>query len=89
MISVEAFSTASAVIYSPYFAIEASMIQEDNYMNIPNDPIILLSFINTKLRDEFSDLDELCGSMCISRDEIERKLESVGYKYDKETNSFR
>ncbi len=58
-------------------------------MNIPNDPIILLSFINTKLRDEFSDLDELCGSLCVSRDEIERKLEFVGYKYDKETNSFR
>lgn len=58
-------------------------------MNIPNDPIILLSFINTKLRDEFSDLDELCGSLCVSRDEIESRLESVGYKYDKETNSFR
>ncbi len=58
-------------------------------MNIPNDPIILLSFVNTKLRDEFSDLDELCGSLCVSRDEIESKLESVGYKYDKETNSFK
>lgn len=58
-------------------------------MNIPNNPIILLSFVNTKLRDEFSDLDELCGSLCVSRDEIESKLESVGYKYDKETNSFK
>lgn len=58
-------------------------------MNIPNDPIILLSFVNTKLRDEFSDLDELCGSLCVSRDEIESKLESVGYKYDKETNNFK
>lgn len=58
-------------------------------MNIPNDPIILLSFVNTKMRDEFSDLDELCGSLCVSRDEIESKLESVGYKYDKETNSFK
>lgn len=58
-------------------------------MNIPNDPIILLSFVNTKLRDEFSDLDELCGSLCVSRDEIESKLESVGYKYDRETNSFK
>ncbi len=58
-------------------------------MNIPNDPIILLSFVNTKLRDGFSNLDELCGSLCVSRDEIESKLESVGYKYDKETNSFK
>ena len=26
---------------------------------IPNDPVMLLSFVNMKLRDEFSDLDEL------------------------------
>lgn len=58
-------------------------------MNIPNDPAILLSYINTKLRDEFSDLDELCGSLCISRDELERKLSLIGYVYDSKTNSFR
>ncbi len=58
-------------------------------MNIPNDPAILLSYINTKLRDEFPNLDELCRSLCISRDEIERKLALIGYVYNENTNSFR
>lgn len=58
-------------------------------MNIPNDPVILLSYINTKLRDEFSTLDELCGSLCISREELERKLSLIGYTYNEETNSFK
>lgn len=58
-------------------------------MNIPNDPVILLSYINTKLRDEFTNLDELCRSLCISRDEIERKLALIGYVYNENTNSFR
>lgn len=58
-------------------------------MNMPNDPVILLSFINTKLRDEYSDIDELCGSMCISRDELEKKLAAIGYSYCCEQNQFK
>lgn len=58
-------------------------------MNIPNDPAILLSYINTKLRDEFSSLDELCGSLCISKEELEKKLSVIGYVYDENTNSFK
>ncbi|MCM1133520.1 MAG: DUF4250 domain-containing protein [Ruminococcus flavefaciens] len=58
-------------------------------MNIPNDPAILLSYINTKLRDEFPNLDELCRSLCISRDDLERKLALIGYTYSEETNSFK
>lgn len=58
-------------------------------MNIPNDPIILLSFINTKLRDEYSSLDELCKGLCISKEELEKKLLSVGYVYSEITNNFK
>lgn len=58
-------------------------------MNIPNDPIILLSYINTKLRDDYSTLDELCAALCISKTELESKLAAVGYVYSEETNSFR
>ncbi|MBO5104112.1 MAG: DUF4250 domain-containing protein, partial [Ruminococcus sp.] len=36
-------------------------------MNIPSDPAILLSYINTMLRDEYNSLDELCKSLCISQ----------------------
>ncbi|MBR6241934.1 MAG: DUF4250 domain-containing protein [Ruminococcus sp.] len=57
-------------------------------MTLPNDPAILLSYINTKLRDDYPDLDELCASMCVSRDTIETKLSSLGYAYDKEKNRF-
>lgn len=58
-------------------------------MLIPNDPAILLSFINTKLRDSYPDLDELCSSLCIQREELESKLATIGYSYDKEKNRFK
>ena len=53
-------------------------------MNVPNDPAILLSFVNTKLRDEFPSLDELSKALCISADDIESKLAGIGYFYNKE-----
>lgn len=55
---------------------------------LPSDPIMCLSVVNTKLRDFYSDLDELCEEFDISRSEIEEKLKMVGYKYDKEKNQF-
>lgn len=58
-------------------------------MMIPSDPIMLLSYINTQLRDNYPSLSDLCMSLNADREEIERKLESVGYKYDDQTNSFR
>ena len=58
-------------------------------MNIPNDPIILLSYINTLLRDEYPDFDELCSSLCIERTDVENKLNGVGFYYDAATNSFK
>ena len=57
-------------------------------MNIPNDPAMLLSFINLKLRDYYKDLDELCDDLEVSRDEIVSKLASIDYEYDMESNSF-
>ncbi|MDE5619395.1 MAG: DUF4250 domain-containing protein [Ruminococcus sp.] len=57
-------------------------------MNIPNDPAILLSYINTMLRDEYSSLEELCKSLCVSQEQIETKLSSIGYKYSQKQNRF-
>ena len=57
-------------------------------MNIPKDPAILLSYINTKLRDDYPSLEELCRSMCISREDIEKKLSLINYRYNKEKNCF-
>ena len=56
---------------------------------LPKDPIMCLSFVNTKLRDFYTNLDELCSDYDISRDEIEKKLMGIGYEYDKEQNQFR
>ena len=56
---------------------------------IPNDPVMLLSFVNTKLRDEFSDLDELCGVLDVSREDQERRLKALGYAYNEKTNQFK
>lgn len=56
---------------------------------LPNDPIILLSVINTKLRDCYSSLDALCEDLGESREEIESKLKAVGFEYDEASNSFK
>lgn len=57
-------------------------------MNIPQDPFILLSFINTKLRDEYKNVDDLCKSLNISRIQLESDLASIDYTYTKEQNRF-
>ena len=56
---------------------------------IPEDPVILLSFVNTKLRDEYPSLDELCASLGENRAKLERKLTASGYNYDPQGNQFR
>ncbi len=58
-------------------------------MKLPEDPVILLSYVNTKLRDEYPSLEELCSSLCVSKEEIEKKLVTIGYAYSEETNSFK
>ncbi|MDE6500887.1 MAG: DUF4250 domain-containing protein [Ruminococcus sp.] len=58
-------------------------------MNIPKDPAILLSYVNTMLRDEYSSLDELCRSLDIQQEELEKKLSSIGYTYSPEHNRFK
>lgn len=55
---------------------------------IPKDPVMLLSFINLKLRDYYTSLDALCDDLDIERAEIEDKLSSIDYHYDKEKNQF-
>lgn len=57
-------------------------------MPIPNDPAMLLSYVNTKLRDEYDDLDKLCDDLEISREELEKKLGSINYAYDEKLNKF-
>ena len=55
---------------------------------LPNDPIMLLSFVNMKLRDQYPSLDALCEDMDESKDAIVAKLAEVGYEYHQERNQF-
>lgn len=56
---------------------------------LPKIPTVLLSVINTKLRDQYSSLDELCEDLDESKEEIEKILSSIGYYYNKELNQFK
>lgn len=57
-------------------------------MALPKDPFILLSFINTKLRDEFDSLEKFCESENESKKKIENTLKQIGFSYDSDKNTF-
>ncbi len=52
------------------------------------DPNILLSFINTKLRDQYLSLSTLCEDLELDIDEVNQVLNSIGYFYDNNLNKF-
>lgn len=58
-------------------------------MSLPKDPMILLSFVNTKLRDEFTDLEEFCKEEDISIESLKEQLESIGFQYNKTIRQFK
>ena len=55
---------------------------------LPSDPIMLLSFVNMKLRDKYASLDDLCEDMDESKEAIIARLAEVGYEYNPERNQF-
>ena len=55
---------------------------------LPNDPVMLLSFVNLKLRDYYSSLEAMCEDLDVSEDEITQKLAAINYHYNKEKNQF-
>ena len=57
-------------------------------MEIPKDPAILLSYINTQLRDFYPNLDDLCKSLDIDRSRLEETSGGSGYRYQPDRNRF-
>lgn len=55
---------------------------------IPKDPVMLLSFINLKLRDYYSSLDQLCEDLNVEKETIVDTLAKIDYHYDAEKNQF-
>lgn len=56
---------------------------------LPSNPIMLLSVINMKLRDQYDSLDSLCDDLDVNKEEIINKLSSVNYVYDETQNQFK
>ncbi len=59
---------------------------------LPQDPVILLSYLNTQLRDNFSSLDALIEGLDLSEEEalaMVKSLEAIDYRYDKRSNQFK
>ena len=57
-------------------------------MALPDDPILLLSFLNMKLRDFYPSLDALCEDLDEDKAALCAKLSAVGYQYDPQRNQF-
>ena len=55
---------------------------------IPKAPVMLLSFVNLKLRDYYSNLQAMCEDLDVSEQEIIEKLAAIDYHYDKAQNKF-
>ena len=55
---------------------------------LPGDPIMLLSVVNTILRDHYHDLNALCDDMNVAKEELELKLNAIDYFYDSNRNQF-
>ena len=56
---------------------------------IPQDPYMLYSYVNLKLRDEYPSLDALCEDLELDRAALEEKLSAAGFAYDEGRNCFR
>ncbi len=57
-------------------------------MSLPNDPMMLFSFINMKLRDNYSSLDDLCEDLQVNKKSLLAKLKDAGFEYSPEHNKF-
>lgn len=56
---------------------------------IPKDPVMLLSYINTQLRDFYDSYEDLCKSFNLDQNEVKQKLSMIGYEYDESLNQFK
>lgn len=55
---------------------------------LPKDPVILLSVVNTRLRNHYPSLDGLCRDMGIQKEELTGALGRIGYEYSEDQNQF-
>lgn len=56
--------------------------------NLPNDPFMLFSVINTYLRDRYASLQDLCDDLQVDRGQLEDRLAQAGFVYNPAQNKF-
>ena len=56
---------------------------------IPNDPFMLLSFVNMQLRDNYDSLEDFCAANDTNAEAIKEKLLAAGFEYDEGRKQFR
>ena len=64
------------------------VLMKNDMQNLPQDPMMLFSVINMKLRDYYRSLDELCEDMNVDKQELIEKLAAYGFEYSEENNKF-
>ena len=57
-------------------------------MDLPKDPAILVSVLNTKLRDFYPSLDALCDDLEADKSELISRCSVIGYEYSAGRNQF-
>lgn len=57
-------------------------------MNLPLDPVMLLSVVNMNLRDRFSSLEDFCKTNDVDEEDIKKRLAAIDYYYEEEKNQF-
>lgn len=57
-------------------------------LDLPNDPMMLFSAVNMRLRDEYPSLDALCDDMNVNKEELVAKLAAAGFEYNEQQNKF-
>ncbi len=55
---------------------------------VPKDPVMLLSFVNTQLRDHYNTLEEFCSVYDVQKENIIETLKSIDYEYEESQNQF-
>ena len=56
--------------------------------NLPKDPMLLLSVVNTKLRDFYDSLDAFCEDLGVNKEELIETLTGIDYEYDETRHQF-
>ena len=68
--------------------IQVKSMAANTTTNLPKDPMILLSVINTKIRDQYHTLDMLCDDMNVDKSELIDILKGIDYEYDESRHQF-